>query len=639
MADFRRCILVLAALALLVGTVGTASAQNQVAFSCQSTATPLQVRYEGLAELLGDFVLNCTGGTPTDPGAPAQKVNIQLFLNTPTVTSRVLNTATGATEALLLVDEPLPGEQVLCAVGANCPVLGLGSTTSSPYKPTGGTNTNTNPGPIYNVWQGQLAGAGSPNSLVFNGIPIIAPGTQGGTRTFRITNVRAPANALGVPVAGITTTVSESLATSNGSILPISSNTAQQVVGVVLKGLLVTNGSTTIFQQCFSVTNGTSGSVTLQKGFAAAFKIRNTATTAIAPNGDGDQDLPNTVYTTESGFYNKTLLANAGNATQGTRFRIVFTNVNKGVTLSVPTSIGYCTVAFSSTTPGSCPSGVTPPASVPNAGPFIGPATSLTPTLYVHLTSTDSNGGGAYSALTSGAITPDSSGTATAVYEVLQADIGNPNEQLTVPVTISFVSNPGSNIPAITVGTPSQLGASFAPISNISTPSDLTVPIPRFRDTSSAGNHFSIAKCATHLLFPFVTNQAGFDTGMAISNTSADPYTTSTQEGTCTLNFFGANAPAAVTTPNVAAGTTYTTTALLVAPNFQGYVIADCEFQYGHGFAFVTRVGAVDVAMGYLALIIPDPPRSPNPVSCPPSASDASGSISCGQGSGEQLGE
>ena len=135
MADFRRCILVLAALALLVGTVGTASAQNQVAFSCQSTATPLQVRYEGLAELLGDFVLNCTGGTPTDPGAPAQKVNIQLFLNTPTVTSRVLNTATGATEALLLVDEPLPGEQVLCAVGANCPVLGLGSTTSSPYKP------------------------------------------------------------------------------------------------------------------------------------------------------------------------------------------------------------------------------------------------------------------------------------------------------------------------------------------------------------------------------------------------------------------------------------------------------------------------------------------------------------------------
>jgi len=612
MADFRRCILVLAALALLFGTVGTVSAQQQQAYTCFSTATPLQVRYEGLAELVGDFVLQCTGGNPTAPGAPAQKVNIQIFLNTPTVTSRVLNTANGATEALLLVDEPAPAEQTLCAVGANCNVVGLGASAASPYK-----------GGAFNVWQGQLAGAASPNSIVFNGVPIIAPGTLGGTRTFRITNVRAPANALGVPAPGIPLNITESIATSNGSILPISSNTAQQVVGVVLKGLIVTNGSSTVFQQCFSVTNGTSGSITLQKGFASAFKIRNTATTVAAPNGDAAQDVPNTAYNTETGFYNPVMLANAGNANQGTRFRIVFTNVNKGVTLSVPTTIGYCT----GTNPtGNCPVGVTGPTSLPNQGPFGG-------NLYVVLTATDANGGGTFSALTSGAITPDSSGTATAVYEVLQADISNPNEQLTVPVTISFVSNPGSNIPAITVGTPSQLGASFAPISNVSTASAVD-PIPRFRDTSSAGNHFTIAKCATHLLFPFVTNQAGFDTGMAISNTSADPYLTSTQAGTCTLNFFGASAPAAVTTANVAAGTTYTTTALAVAPGFQGYVIADCQFQYGHGFAFVTRVGAVDVAMGYLALIIPDPPRSPNPVSCPPGAI-----LPCGQGSGEQLGE
>jgi len=620
MADFRRCILVLAAIALLVGTAGTASAQGTVAFSCQSTATPLQVRYEGLAELLGDFVLNCTGGVPTDPGINAQKVNIQLFLNTPTVTSRVLNTATGATDTLLLVDEPLPGEQTVCAVGATCNVVGVGGgVAASPYK-----------GGAFNIWQGQLAGAGSPNSIVFNGVPIIAPGTAGGTRTFRITNVRAPANALGVPAAGIPLNITESLATSNGSILPISSNTAQQVVGVVLKGLIVTNGSATVFQQCFSVTDGTSGSVTLQKGFAAAFKIRNTATTPTAPTADAFQNVPNTAYNTESGFYIDPVLglANVGNATQGTRFRVVFTNVNKVVTLSVPTTIGYC----NGTNPtGNCPVGVTGPASVPNAGPFGG-------NLYVVLVTTDANGGGSYVAASSGAITPDSAGTATAVYEVLQSDISDPNEQLTVPVTISFVSNPGSNIPAITVGTPSQLGASFAPISNVSTPSDFSVPIPRFRDTSSAGNHFSVGKCATHLLFPFVTNQAGFDTGMAISNTSADPYSTSTQEGTCTLNFFGGNAPAAVTTPNVAAGTTYTTTALAVAPNFQGYVIADCQFQFAHGFAFVTRVGAVDVAMGYLALVIPDniltTGRTPNPVSCPPGAI-----LPCGQGSGEQLGE
>jgi len=125
-----------------------------------------------------------------------------------------------------------------------------------------------------------------------------------------------------------------------------------------------------------------------------------------------------------------------------------------------------------------------------------------------------------------------------------------------------------------------------------------------------------------------VTNQAGFDTGLAISNTSQDPYGTSTQTGTCTLNFYGDTAPAAFTTPaDVAAGTTWTTTALSVAPGFQGYVIADCQFQYAHGFAFVTRVGAVDVAMGYLPLVIPDPPRAPN------------GFDKANAGAGEMLGE
>src|SRR5712692_6442728 len=280
-----------AAIVLLSATAGLVRAQQQQAYTCFSTATPLQVRYEGLAELVGDFVLQCTGGIPTDPGAKAQKVNIQIFLNTPTVTSRVLNVANGATEALLLIDEPAPAEQVLCAVGATCDVFGLGSSPNGPYK-----------NGAFNVWQGQLAGAASPNSIVFNGVPIIAPGTQGGTRTFRVTNVRAPANALGVPAPGIPLTITESIATSNGSILPISSNTAQQVVGVILKGLITTNSGSAVFQQCFSVTNGTSGTITLQKGFAAAFKIRNTLTTPAAPVADGPQNVPNTAYNTESGF-------------------------------------------------------------------------------------------------------------------------------------------------------------------------------------------------------------------------------------------------------------------------------------------------------------------------------------------------
>jgi hypothetical protein len=158
-----------------------------------------------------------------------------------------------------------------------------------------------------------------------------------------------------------------------------------------------------------------------------------------------------------------------------------------------------------------------------------------------------------------------------------------------------------------------------------------SLPIPRFIDTSTATNVVAVTICRTNLLFPFVTNQSGFDTGLAISNTSTDPFGTAAQQGPCTLNFYGANAPAAVTTASIASGTTYTNLASLAAPNFQGYMIAVCNFQYAHGFAFVSDLGARNLAMGYLALIIPDPPRSAQPFEC------AAGGIAGCSFSGEQL--
>ena len=92
-------------------------------------------------------------------------------------------------------------------------------------------------------------------------------------------------------------------------------------------------------------------------------------------------------------------------------------------------------------------------------------------------------------------------------------------------------------------------------------------------------------------------------------------------------------------TRNVAAGETVAwplstgSTNLGVAAHggFQGYIIAQCRFQYAHGFAFITKVGGVDLAEGYLALVIPDPPRSANPFPC-------AGGTACNGGSGEQLG-
>ena len=109
-------------------------------------------------------------------------------------------------------------------------------------------------------------------------------------------------------------------------------------------------------------------------------------------------------------------------------------------------------------------------------------------------------------------------------------------------------------------------------------------------------------------MYPFVTNQAGFDTGIAIANTSTDPFGTGPQAGACQLNWYsGTTSPAATSSGSIASGTVYTTLASVTVPNFQGYMIAICQFQYAHGFAFISDLGARNLAMGYLALVVPDP--------------------------------
>src|SRR5437764_1391257 len=80
------------------------------------------------------------------------------------------------------------------------------------------------------------------------------------------------------------------------------------------------------------------------------------------------------------------------------------------------------------------------------------------------------------------------------------------------------------------------------------------------------------------LLFSFVTNTAGFDTGVAISNVSADPIATVHQSGCVRLHFYGSNAPAAIRSSPVFPGTVYTNLASYMSPNFQGYIVAECDF-------------------------------------------------------------
>jgi len=140
-----------------------------------------------------------------------------------------------------------------------------------------------------------------------------------------------------------------------------------------------------------------------------------------------------------------------------------------------------------------------------------------------------------------------------------------------------------------------------------------TLTIPRFADTSTARALFTINLCQTLLLYPFVTNQQGFDTGISIANTTTDPIGTSPQAGICKLSWYDGTGkfPATGITgtdltkePSVATGTVAVNLASALAPNFQGYMFAQCNFQLAHGFAFISDLGARNLAMGYLALVV-----------------------------------
>jgi hypothetical protein len=125
----------------------------------------------------------------------------------------------------------------------------------------------------------------------------------------------------------------------------------------------------------------------------------------------------------------------------------------------------------------------------------------------------------------------------------------------------------------------------------------------------------------TNLLFPFVTNQAGFDTGIAVSNTSRDPFgnVLRPQSGACTINYYGGTPSGGAAPPpqksntGVEAGSTMTfvlssggSHGISPTPGFQGYLIVQCDFRYAHGFAFITDgpIGSARVAEGYLGLVM-----------------------------------
>jgi hypothetical protein len=643
MADFRRWFTAFAVLALFVGLASaqvTGGGGGAGTFTCVANAeVPPALRAEGMTELAGDIVLRCTGGTPLNPGTAIPTANITVSLNT-NVTSRIISSSgtTGLSEALLLIDEPglLNAVPVVPGFGPGAPqnICGGSGFLNFPQGAGPGgcvvfsntingvpvaTSTALGATPGANMFLGTVSG----NQVTFNGIPILAPVSAGTERVFRITNIRANVSGLGGGGLPGTTQLLASISISGSSSVPVSNPVL--TAGFVQAGLTVgfrnaantgnIGSGGTGFNQCGPGNSGGGpltapaiGTLTFSENFGTAFKTRVAVTTgsslpANEQNSNGQavvaQNRPGFIYNSESGFVVPALtFTNTGGiatnnqvvglADYGTRLKAVFNSIPAGMRIFVSTT-NLAANTSSATTPANASSyAVLVPSETAPEGATLAPTGSL-----------NSNA----TAITE---IPVVNGTATAVWEVYNTQPALV-ETLNFGVWTQFTANPAANSPPPGTAT---VNLSFAPTPPVpfsataGATASGTLPIPRFADTSTARNIFVLSICQTLLLYPFVTNQAGFDTGLAIANTSSDPIGTGAQAGTCVMNFYGDTAPKPVNVASIATGTVYTTLASIAAPGFQGYMMALCNFQYAHGFAFISDLGARNLAMGYLALVV-----------------------------------
>jgi hypothetical protein len=627
--------------------------------------------------MVGDIVLTCTGGpTPvagTTTPIPTANITVSFQSN---VTSRLLNyntstspsavTSPYTSEALLLIDEPGSGLQVapsgsgitptgvgpqapqtLCMAGGQaasimgagnggCPEYAVQLTPSGEYVMSSTPATYTAPANVF-------AGVAVSNQVTFFGVPILPPTSAAVSRVFRMTNIRINANSLGASGFTGTFQVSASISISGSTSVPIYSPV--QIAGFVQTGLSTSLrntgnfGSLSVpsFNQCSTASPVSNvGVLQFTENFGTAFKTRVAPLTAAGYSGQATnltgQNTPGAIYNSESGFIFaplasvNTLPAVAGLADYGTRLKAVFNNVPTGVRI------------FVSTTNVVNISGTTLPS-------LLGPPAGNSTTSFAQLVISETSPEGSF-VPASGYTTPSSStvtqlngyaelsvvgNSATAVWEVIN-DNPAANESFSFGVWTAYTANVAANTPPVGTATVSM---SYAPVPDATSftvaaggAASSSLTIPRFADTSTAIPLLNIVQCTTSLLFPFVTNQAGFDTGIAIMNTTSDPFGTKPQSGICTFYFYGQSAPPNYPTPiipsgNNTAASTYAFLASTIAPGFQGYMISVCNFQLAHGYAFVSDIGAQKLAHGYLALVMNNAVNATRPAASPLSLSTA----------------
>ncbi|MDA1312557.1 MAG: hypothetical protein O2968_04400 [Acidobacteria bacterium] len=620
---------------------GVAQAQFSHA-TCRAESPGSPVRAEGLAERTGNLTIACQPAVGFFFILPQQviaELNLTLELNVALGNRVNIYGVNGLTDAVLTINQqnsyhPLADSQSDYSswlgpiVGNNDPPLDV---VSAPLtQPIIGVLSQC-PGflsPDGRVFGDarwpcpQLARLGGPNRLEWNGVKAPYPGVDAANAgfpfnvvpsfpevtVFEIHNIRANAAELGVTDGGGGAFITARISIDPGFTFSMVNSVA--TIGTPFVGLIPTIEDAGVDLQCEDDSEHVI--INLQEGFASAFKTLGAPTFDQAIEGAWEngypmleaEDIPTTDFM--GGNPNTTFpfalpfaapaqnTGAGGGATQATRFIFRLFNVQPGVTVKVESAIN-------------------------NDGAESGcePDPNFAGELCLQLvTGTDPDGAGGSATGGSGTVevAVGADGTGFFVYEVGD---GSPfrRENIDVPVWFSWTFDGAADEPGI--GTAS-VDVRFAPLSDVAGASN--EPVPRFVDTGDdPAPVLTIQRCATTLLFPFVSNRAGFDTGISIANTSLDWKGTPPQRGPCMIHYIGNTGddgpmPDDDISNVVEGGEVLSFTlsqgnpvrSINGAPNFQGFVAAMCEFQFAHGFAFINdgAGGLPAWSQGYLALVM-----------------------------------
>ena len=142
-----------------------------------------------------------------------------------------------------------------------------------------------------------------------------------------------------------------------------------------------------------------------------------------------------------------------------------------------------------------------------------------------------------------------------------------------------------------------MIAASFHPVSDHTGDTFMTggADVPRFMDTSYDMTVVTVKDCTSTLFYPFVTSASGYDTGIVVSNTSAEA-------GSCSATYSGMGAPEdAMELGEIMPGMQEVFLVSGHVMDFSGYLTVNCDTASASGFAHVVDGSGFTGSQGYIA--------------------------------------